>query len=497
VPHRSGGDSDGLLLAIDLGTSSVKVVTFAGDGTPRRRASASYPLDTPRPGWAEADPEAWWRAVVAATREVLGGAGQAASVAGRIAAIGLSGQMHGVVLCRDDARPTRPAVSWADGRGSETIGAYRGLPRSTLARLANPVTAGMAGTTLAWLARHEPRVLQASAWALQPKDWLRLRLTGEAAAEPSDASGTLLYDLAADAWATDVAETLGIDARLLAPLRPSASQAGVLRREAAEDLGLPAGIPVATGAGDTPAALLGSGGSVGEAQLSIGTGAQLAHPVAERYHEPVAGVHLFRRAEETGSYLLAAVQNAGIAFDWAARTLGLDVAGMLASLDGAEPGCEGVTFLPYLTGERTPILDADARGGWSGLALRHNRDAMARSVLEGITFAIADAADAVWVAVAPPAVVRLAGGGSLDPRWRKLLATVLQRPLAPTDTPDASALGAARLAARAIGRELPARTATAGEVVPPGPPDPRLERARARFQAAGSEGSRPRRPKAG
>src|SRR5919112_3398050 len=231
-----------MLLGLDLGTSSIKALLLSEDGAVLGEGSASYAVRAPRPGWAESSPEEWWEAVVEATASAVGRLGA------EVTTIGLSGQMHGVVLTDERGLPLRPAVLWADARSCGELAAYRELAGDLDRRLANPPAVGMAGPSLLWLRDQEPGVFTSARWALQPKDWLRLRLTGEAAAEPSDASATLLYDLRSDGWDYPVVQALGLRPDLLAPLVASGEVAGKLAKEAAGSLGLRAGLPVAAGA---------------------------------------------------------------------------------------------------------------------------------------------------------------------------------------------------------------------------------------------------------
>ena len=224
-----------MFVGLDLGTGSVKAVLLAEDGTVRAEGSAGYAVSSPEPGWAESSPEEWWNAAAGVVREVVGDYGP------DIAAIGLSGQMHGVVLSDEAGWPLRPAVLWADARSTGQLAAYRALDDGARRRLANPPAAGMAGPTLLWLRENEPEAYSSARWALQPKDLLRLRMTGEPAAEPSDASATLLYDLLSDAWDHELVDELGLREDLLAPLVPSWEVAGTLTRDAAGHFGLRAG----------------------------------------------------------------------------------------------------------------------------------------------------------------------------------------------------------------------------------------------------------------
>lgn len=440
------------VLGIDLGTSSVKVVLTDPAGNVLTQAAADYPVDRPHPGWAETDPERWWQAVRAAVAQVLD-----AVPGAEPAGIGLSGQMHGVVLCTADGIAVRPAVLWADARAEAELSIYRALPEATRARLANPLSPGMAGPELAWLHRHEAGVVGRARWALQPKDWIRARLTGEFAAEPSDASATLLYDVLGQNWDREVVAALGIRAELLPPLLPFAGTiAGHLQPTAAQELKLAAGIPVAAGAGDSAAAALGSGVlEPGTIQLTIGTGVQIvtvmptptADSVGHR-HDPVT--HLYRSATRDGWYAMAAGLTGGQTLDWVRRLLGADWAELYAAADRG-PWDDDPIFLPHLIGERTPYLDTQLRGSWTGLDPRHDRAALLYSALEGVAFAAADGLDALPGVPAADRRLRLAGGGTASPGWRALLANVLDAELHAVDVPGASARGAALLAAQAAG----------------------------------------------
>ncbi|GMA13986.1 sugar kinase [Deinococcus metallilatus] len=463
------GQADGLDLGLDLGTGSVKAALFEGSRLVRV-ASAPYAVTAPHPGWAESAPGAWWAATVQATREVLGDHGP------EVRAVGLSGQMHGVVLSDGRGHPLRPAILWADARTTPQLAVYRALPAPIRTALRNPLTTGMAGPTLLWLREQEGDTYRAARWALQPKDWLRLHLTGEARAEPSDASGTLLYDLEGEDWNRALLDRLGLRPGLLAPLLPSRAVAGTLKREPAQQLGLSPGLPVAAGGADTAAALLGTGLPTGQGQLTVGTGAQLVLR-QDTLPEAQPGLHVLRDTRDRGWYTLAAVQNAGVALEWARRVLRCGWEEFYALARQAPPGAGGLLFLPYLTGDRTPHLDPNARGGWIGAGLEHDAPHLARAAFEGVALSIAEAAALLPSAVQP--AWRLAGGGSVQPWWRQLLADVLARPLELLDVPSASAFGAALLAgAAATGRppDLPDWRSTevvepAGEGVPAGTRD--------------------------
>jgi xylulokinase len=361
--------------------------------------------------------------------------------------------MHGLVLASAGGQALRPALLWADSRATGALGAYRRLGPAALARLANPLAPGMTGPLLMWVAEHEPGTYREARWALAPKDWLRARLTGEVHAEPSDASASLLYDVPGDRWDLEVVGALGLDAALLTPVLPSAgAPAGQLTAGAAAELGIPAGIPVAAGAGDTAAAALGSGIGLGEVQLTVGTGAQVIRPLAAPASRADAGVHLYRLATPDGWYQMGATLSAGLSLNWVREIMNASWDELYAS--ASRPG-RGPVFVPHLSGERTPYCDPALRGSWTGLSLADDRASLLRAALEGVAFAIRDALDALLgepLSSEPrPPCLRLAGGGTLAAGWRQLLADVLGLPLYAVDVPAASGRGAALLGAVAAG----------------------------------------------
>jgi xylulokinase len=432
-------------LGLDLGTSSAKAVVIDTGGKVLAQASAGYAVTSAMAGYAESDPAHWWGAVTACAREAVHAAGTQPS------AIGLSGQMHGLVMTSRQGRALRPAMLWADSRATSSLRAYRLLGPRTLARLANPLAPGMTGPMLKWIAENEPSTYTEARWALQPKDWIRARLTGEVHAEPSDASATLLYDVPGDRWDLEAVGALGLDAGLLAPLlRCAAASAGHLTAAAGAELGLPAGIPVAAGAGDTAAAALGSGivGS-GDIQLTIGTGAQVVRPAVAPVSRAEDGINLYRSATPDGWYHMGATISAGISLNWVREIMNGSWAELYASAD--RPGqAHDPIFVPHLSGERTPYCDPALRGSWTGLSLADDRTSLFRGTLEGVAFSIRDTLDALLGEYRPPRL-RLAGGGTLAAGWRQLLADVLGLPLYAVDVPAASARGAALLGAHVAG----------------------------------------------
>lgn len=431
-------------LGVDLGTSQLKALLTTPDGHVLGRGRARYPVTVPAPGQAETDPGAWWLAAGTAVREALAAAGGT-----EVACLAVAGQMHGVVLAGAAGRPARPAILWLDRRASAEAARYDDLPAELTDPLANEPSPGMAGPILGWLASHEPAALAVARWALQPKDWLRLRLTGEAATDPTDASGTLLFDLTRGTWAWDVIRSLGLPAGLLPDIGDPAGTAGLLRPDAAAHLGLPPGIPVATGAADTAAALFAANPPDDAALLTLGTGGQWIVPAP--VPRPAAGTNVFRAVGD-GCYRLAAVQNMGETINWARTMLGAswDQAYAVA----ARPWrADTPVFLPYLAQER---WDPSATGTWAGLTLGHDRDDLLRSALEGVAFLLRDRLAGLRAAGHHPERAVLGGGGTSHPAWRQLLADVLGLPLYPAATSWLSAAGAARLAAAAAGESAAA-----------------------------------------
>jgi xylulokinase len=486
------------VLGLDLGTSQVKALLCTPGGIALGRGRAGYQVAVPRPGWAEANPEDWWQATCAAVRAAVGPA--PAEVVG----LAVAGQMHGLILCTERAVVLRPAITWLDRRAEAEAEDYQRLPEDLRARLGNAPSPGMAGPILLWLSRHEPGVYRQARWMLQPKDWLRLQLTGPgagAATDPTDASGTLLFDLAGGEWATGAARALGLRTDLLPAICPSAGIAGPLRPAAAEQLGLRPGLPVAIGAADTAASLLAARLPPGRGLLTLGTGGQLIVPLPPNPNpdipfsdnpgqgspgqgspgsgspgsgspgsgSPGPEFNLFRSADG-GTYRLAAAQNVGVTLDWVRRTLG---AGWDELYDTAARPWRADTpvFLPYLAGER---WDHRGTGGaWTGLTLAHQREDLLRAALEGVAFLLRGKLDDLRALGPPsPATLQLAGGGSRPPAWRQLLADALGVPLYPAGTGWLTARGAAQLAAAAAGLDPEASTTDRSgqntEVIAPG-----------------------------
>ena len=352
-----------MLLGLDLGTSSVKALLMEENGDAVGEGSAPYEVRAPQPGWAESSPGEWWDAVLEATGAAVGGRGAG------VTALGISGQMHGVVLADEGGSPLRPAVLWADARSDAELAAYRDLDEDLSAGSPTHPPSGCPARASCGCATTSQAPIRLRGGPCT-KDWLRTRLTGEVAAEPSDASATLLYDLPADGWSHATLDHLGLRAEMLAPLVSPAEVAGKITAEAAEELGLPRGLPVAAGAADTAAAMLGVGLlRPGPAQLTIGTGGQIVTSKVSPDVDPHLRTHRYRGVLPGLWYSMAAIQNAGLALEWVRKMLGVSWSEVYDEAFDVPPGSGGVTFLPYLSGKRThasiPVPAAPGRASAS------------------------------------------------------------------------------------------------------------------------------------
>jgi xylulokinase len=457
-----------LLLGLDLGTGSVKVVLATVTGRIVGQGSAEYPIDRPRPDRAEQDPEAWWRGVTRATHAALDDAAaepaSGADAADRVVAIGLAGQMHGTVLISAAHQPLAPAVIWPDQRSRREAAALTeelGLDE-VIRLIGGPIASGFQASTIRWLRRHQPRLLDQAAVILAPKDALRLRLTGEIATEPSDGSGTGLMNSAVRRWSPELMTAVGVEPDRLPEMQEATTVAGGLRPAAALELGLPAGIPVVVGAADTPAGLLGAGLIRPDAfLLTISTGGQIAVPSATSDADPSGRSHTFCSAlapepETTGWYRMAAILSAGLALHWLRDSV-FALAGpdayreMLSWAATVPPGSRGLVFLPYLLGERNPHMDPNARGVLLGLTASHGRAELARAVVEGITLGCFDASRTLADAGRLPSSIILGGGGGRSVVWQQIVADVFGLPVRHLETGEQAALGACLLAGGGAG----------------------------------------------
>jgi len=447
------------LLGIDIGTSGTKTLICNAKGTVLATAMAEHPIASPKPGWSEQNPLDWWSAVVAATRAVIK---KAKLKPADITGIGLSGQMHGSVFLADDVKPLRPALLWNDQRTAEQcaeIESKAGGRAALIKLVANPALTGFTAPKILWVRQHEPKVYDRTKHILLPKDYIRLCLTGEYATEVSDASGTLLLDVVNRKWSSRLLELLQIDPALMPRLHESFEITGELLPSAAAELGLRPGTPVVGGGGDQAAGAVGNGiVAAGIVSATLGTsGVVFAHSDQPTL-DPQGRVHTMCHAVPGKWCVFGCMLSAGGSFQWFRNQLGgaevalakkqkIDPYVLLTQQAATAPaGSEGLFFLPYLTGERCPYPDPNARGGWIGLTARTTRAAMIRALLEGVTFGMRDALAIMAEMHIPITQVRASGGGSRSDFWRQLQADIYNQPIVITNAAEGPAYGVALLA---------------------------------------------------
>jgi len=416
---------------LDIGTSGVKGLALDPDGGVVAAADAGYPLSTPRPGWAEQDPEDWWRATEAVLARLRAAAGPPQG-------IGLSGQMHGLVVLDSDDRVLRPAIIWNDQRTAaecSAIEATVGLERLA-ALTGNRALTSFTAPKLLWLRHHEPDVFARIARIALPKDYVRLRLCGGHATDVADASGTLLLDVAERRWSEEMLDALQFEPEWLPRVLESPQVSG-----ATAD-----GVPVAAGAGDQAAGALGVGvDRPGPVSVVLGTSG-VVFAALERYAaDPHVRVQTFCHAIPGTWHAMGVMLSAAGSLRWLQAILGADFDVLTAEASAWAPTTEGLTFLPYLAGERTPHDDPDARGAYAGLSLRHDRGALVRALLEGVAFGLRDSLDLIAELGGRPELGRVSGGGARSEEWLRIVASVLELPLERVAVEDAAAFGAALL----------------------------------------------------
>jgi xylulokinase len=449
----------GYLLGIDIGTSGTKTLICDEKGKVLATAMAEHPISSPKPGWSEQNPQDWWAATIKATKAVI----KKAKVKGAdVKSIGLSGQMHGSVFLADGTRPLRPALLWNDQRTSEQceqITAKAGGREALIDMVANPALTGFTAPKILWVRQHEPRTFEKTKHILLPKDYIRLCMTGEYATEVSDASGTLLLDVVHRNWSGRLLDLLNIDKALLPRLYESPEITGTLTSQAAASLGLAQGTPVVGGAGDQAAGAVGNGIVMhGIVSATLGTsGVMFAHADSPT-RDPAGRVHTMCHAVPGKWCVFGCMLSAGGSFQWfrnqlgeseiaQAKKKGVDPYQLLVAQAQRSPlGCEGLFFLPYLTGERCPHPDPCARGGWIGLTSRTTRDMLIRSLIEGVTFGMRDALEIMRHMGISISEVRASGGGARSEFWRQLQADIYNTPIVLTNASEGPAYGVAILA---------------------------------------------------
>ena len=460
-------DPVAFVLGIDSSTTATKAVLVAPDGSVRGIGLAEYDVQMPQPLWSEQQPSAWWTGAQAAIRSVLAASGVAGT---EVEAVGLTGQMHGAVLLDERREVLRPAILWNDQRTAAECDEIRARvgPERLIEVTGNDAITGLTAPKLLWVRRHEPEAWRRLAHVLLPKDYVRLCLTGDLAMDTADGSGTLLFDLAARTWSTEVLAALDLDPAWFPPTFEGPQVTGTISATAAELTGLRAGTPVVAGGGDQAANAVGVGVvAEGTVALSLGTSGVIFATTNDPIHEAHGRVHAFCHAVPGRWHLMSVMLSAAGSLRWFRDVLapGMPFGDLVAEATDVRAAADGLFFLPYLSGERSPHPDPLARGAFVGLTLQHDRRHLTRAVLEGVAFGLRDGLDLMLEAgMARPAEIRASGGGLASSLWRQILADVLDAALVTTSTTEGAAFGAAVLAAVGAGW-FPDVTAAAASLV--------------------------------
>ncbi len=446
------------LLGIDLGTSGTRSVLFNPDGEVIAAKSAEYPLSQPQNGWAEQDPQDWWEAAIATISHVVRQSGVDPR---QIAALGISGQMHGLVMLDEKGQVLRPSIIWADQRtGEECEDITRLVGKERLIEItANPALTGFTASKIMWVKKHQPDIYKITRHILLPKDYLRYKLTGDFATEVSDASGMQLLDVPGRQWSQEVLDKLGIARELFARVYESPEVTGHVSEEASRLTGLSQSTLVVGGAGDNAAAAVGTGTvRDGRAFTTVGTSGVIFAHSSRIAIDPKGRVHTFCCAVPGAWHVMGVMQSAGLSKRWIrdtlcqaeiaqAEKLGIDSYDLVDALAAKSPvGSNRLIYLPYLMGERTPHLDPDCRGVFFGLSAMHQRGDLIRAVMEGVSFGLRDSLEILDGMGVKADKMLLTGGGAKSAFWRQLLADVYARPLSLINSPEGPALGVAILA---------------------------------------------------
>lgn len=452
------------LMGIDVGTTGVRAILVDESGTVTAGATVGHPLHTPRPNWSEQNPQDWWQGTLGAIREVLEKTGPGAGH--RVTSVGLSGQMHTSVFLDGRDRVIRPALLWNDGRTTaQCRWITRQMGTTGLKKLVgNPALEGFTAPKVLWLRDEEPAHFRRLRMVLLPKDYVRFLLTNEKATEVSDAAGTLMFDVRNRRWSLELLSRIGVSERILPPVFESTDVCGRISPEVARLTGLKAGTPVVGGGADNTCGAVGNGiVKEGRALSSIGTSGVVFAQTDRVKIDPSLRVHSFCHSVPDRWYLMGVTLSAGNSLRWfrdvlspleieVERLSGIDAYAVLTEEARQAPaGCEGLIFLPYLTGERTPHRDASARGVLFGISQRHSRDHVVRSVMEGITFAMKDSLQVIRGLGVDVREIRATGGGGKSPFWVQMQADVFDAPVSTVSATEGPAFGAAMMAGVGVG----------------------------------------------
>ncbi len=464
------------LLGLDISTTGAKALLIDDQGAVIASRTTPQPISTPKPLWSEQNPADWWDGMAAAIRAVLAETGAAADVV----AIGLTGQMHGLVCLDANGQVLRPSILWNDQRTQaecDAITAKIGA-RRLIELTGNRALTGFTAPKILWVRNHEPDVYARIAHVLLPKDYIRFRLTGAYATDLADGSGMLLMDVANRRWSQDVLAELDIPPAWMPAAYEGPDVTGYVSAAAAQETGLKAGIPVVAGGGDQSAQAVGVGAvTPGVVALTVGTSGVVFAPLGSYAYEPEGRLHAFCHAVPGRWHFMGVMLSAAGSLQWYRDALapGVSFDTLTAEAADVPPGSDGLQFLPYLSGERTPHPDPLARGAFVGLTVRHTRGHLTRAVLEGVSFGLRDGFELIRQSEAGRVIrqVRVSGGGAKSPLWRQILADVLGAPLVTVEALEGAAYGAALLAGVGVGVWPDVEAATAsiqlGEEVAPGP----------------------------
>ncbi|HSJ83080.1 MAG TPA: xylulokinase [Acidimicrobiia bacterium] len=443
-----------LVLGIDSSTTATKAILVDEDGKVRGVGTASYDYEVPHPQWTEQDPHLWWEGTLSALGVLLDESGVDAA---EIEAVGLTGQMHGSVLLDAGSEVVRPAILWNDQRTEQECDEIRArVGRERLIQITgNDALTGFTAPKLLWVQRHEPESWERVRHILLPKDYVRYRLTGDHAVDVADGSGTILFDLAERTWSPEMLDALDLEPALLPPTYEGPERTGAVTSEAAELTGLREGTPVVAGGGDQSANAVGVGAvAPGVVALSLGTSGVVFATTDGPSVEAAGRVHAFCHAVPGRWHMMGVMLSAAGSLRWLRDALapGQSFESLVDGAAEVAAGSDGLLFLPYLTGERTPHPDPLARGAFVGLTVSHDLRHLTRAVLEGVAFGLRDGLDLMVASgMAPPGQVRASGGGTRSGLWRQILANVLEAEIATVPTEEGAAFGAALLAAVGAG----------------------------------------------
>jgi xylulokinase len=465
-------------LGIDVSTTGSKALLVDEQGAVAGVAITPHTLQTPKPLWSEQNPEEWWSATSESVRKVLRETGASSK---QVAAVGLTGQMHGLVLLDGAGKVLRPAILWNDQRTGEQCDEIRRIVgKSKFIRITgNDALTGFTAPKILWVKENEPEVFRQAKHVLLPKDYIRYRLTGGYAMDKADGAGTVLFDLKIRNWSPEVVSALGIPMEWLPPTYEGPDSTGTVTAEAAAATGLPAGIPVSAGGGDQAAQAVGVGAvETGIIALTLGTSGVVFATTPAAAVEPEGRLHAFCHAVPGMWHFMGVMLSAAGSLQWYRNTLvpGTEYNDLLKEAEPVPAGSEGLQFLPYLSGERTPYPDPLARGAWIGLTLRHGRGHLTRAVLEGVAYGLKDS----YVLIRDSGAgairqVRASGGGVKGALWRQILASVLETELVTVNTTEGAAFGAALLAGVGVGawKDVPSACRQVVKITGTTQPDPK------------------------